>query len=162
MAQVRTKETQDDDDDDDFLLTSASLRADKEHQVIRLINATDVNVLFIIKTDSNNNGTNRSSKFAINPKEGVIKPRSLTHVRVDNPDLDRYFKLRLIYRRQGLSKSEPLKVKGVVRIALDADTRQRTDGDLHSIHWLIRLSRGILLLILIIYNIILIKYELSR
>lgn len=147
--------------------SSANLSADKQQQVVRLINSTNVEVFFVVKNDS----SPQFSKLNINPSEGVIKPRSFAYVKIINPDYNALpmsgpISLKLMYRRRGLSRYEPPQVKGLVRLNMNVNNEEvvHDDGENKGktfIWLLMRLLRATFLLILITYNIILIKYELS-
>lgn len=140
------------------VLSAAHLVANKKHQLIRIVNASDFTVQFKFKTDL----PDRS--FVLYPKTGSILPKGYCYVsleRLDGKSNSFIGKLRFIYRRVNcvMMKHIP-KSMNIDLVGNSVEKRNTKNSSILSVA--LRLVRSLLLLLLIIYNVILIISYKSR
>lgn len=140
------------------------LDSNKEHQIVRIVNATESKVVFTVDSETGDKSTN----VEINPMRGVLKPGGFTYLRIRNT---KYLKVveeptvvELRYKRLGLNEYEPAQVYGRIKLKMKTGSSSNYlhTGYRNFYYLLFRIFRATLLLVLIIYNIILIKYEIFR
>lgn len=136
----------------------ARLVDDKKRQVIRLVNPSDTKIGFVIEIHPPEGG------LKVVPRSGFVPPRNYKLIFIDNPNymgptLDRTNRLNLIYliqdssRRRGYSKR-------LIPIDMVGKARHSTSsirGNNSFIWSIVRSTRSIILIGLILYNILLIK-----
>lgn len=138
----------------------------REHQTIRIVNASGRNVSFSVGLHASSTPTN----LMINPRQGVMRPSSYTLVKIRNLDYTKKVKdpilLDLRYNLQGARRHEPTQIAGRVKLKMShddscgyagADGGTKSTVDLLSV--ILRTLRATVLFALITYNIILIKYQ---
>lgn len=137
--------------------TRTSLTTNSGRRVLRLVNASDSEMMFAFKHASNLLHRN----LVINPRKGTIAPRSHANIVIEDLNYNvklaaEIHQLNLIYWINSSTKSN----KGVVKIDLMGN-KQKLAGATkeQNFTWAIFSTiRSTFLLILVVYNIFLIKY----
>lgn len=138
-------------------LTTATLKATSARQVVRLVNTSGLKMKFAFKTTPNLS----DQTIRVMPRKGAIAPRSYANIVVENPSYSlesavKNCQISLIYWISDTSKYN----RGVIRIDYVGNQAEnlRTTKK-YSFIWIgLSVIRSSLLLILVFYNIILIKY----
>lgn len=142
--------------------TSASkafLSIDKKRQVVRLINPSDAIVKFLLQAKSDSLNEN----LEITPKNGLIPPRYFINITLDFKDTSKMntandLLLNIYYRFHSPKTGRELSTH-TVPIALVSFKTARNNSK--TFMWIaVRILRSTFLLVLIIYNISLIKSSL--
>jgi len=137
-------------------LGSAELRGDKKSQVVRLVNPSEVEVHFAIRQKS----SEADSFIDVSPKTGTILPRNFIDVVVRNRNnkegRTEARRLYLLYWRRSKTRR---KTSGHSLVPINVMACQDDSPRLSNktLSMLLRISRSILLVAIIIYNLILIK-----
>lgn len=137
-------------------LTRAILRTTGKRQVVRLVNASNLKMMFTIKTISNIS----DRKIEISPRKGTIAPRGYANIVVEDLSYNikltsETYQLNLIYWVSSSSKYN----KGLVKIDLAGGQVGPVETtEKQSFIWiLLSIIRSTFLVVLVIYNVILIK-----
>lgn len=139
-------------------LSPGLIRIGKGRQVLRVVNAADDSVRFSFRRGSN------LSDFGltINPQTGIIPPRDFIHVILDtfgNQPKIEGGRIELLHWRRDLKRKKG-HIKGLLSFdVIDTRIDESFYARNKSFIWLImRIVRSIFLVLLITYNIILIKF----
>lgn len=137
----------------------AKLRADKELQIIRLVNPHDYRVKFNFKTEEENQA------LSIRPKKGRIPPRESILVQIKNSNPSNIGDINLSYWTR--NDGEETKSKVPIRVVdmMGLDVRHLPKNATYSKTTLffentIRYMRPFFLVGLVVYNIVLIMINL--
>lgn len=139
------------------------LNLTKEHQVVRLVNATVTKVAFRLCINPDISGTD----FVISPMSGIIEPGGFAYVRIRNlnhsTSTEVPVTLDFKYKRLGLASLEPAQMFGKIGIKMTSGiTGDKSSKDSNIYCLIFRVFRAALLIALITYNVILIRYEIYR
>lgn len=160
----------------------ATLHLDKDKQVLRLVNASahKLNFVFQQVLDSSPDNTEQVAQLRVEPKTGHISPRAHVYIaihRVQSETNDQVSaplvsaidkviaRLNLFYWRRddppstNASSEEANRLfGGLVRIDCYTDKSNSSMSQHNAIWWLTRLFRPTIILVVIIYNLALIKH----
>lgn len=140
---------------------TAILNLNKEHQVLRLVNATNRKVVFAVDLDLS---TTPITSMSINPSNGVLMSGDFTYIRIKNLDFPRQPKdavtLVIRYKRSRLADGEPVQVFGRINLKMERIDGGGDKRPSYGTYCLIfRVLRASFLVALIAYNVAVIKFE---